>query len=250
MVHNTFRHYDQIVKNNKFASFAVDMPEIKKNGGIISQIKKNRKKQTIVLKLNKESVNSLKKLKKSKKIKKAVKKLAKAFKKQTKLDLRYVMLPYGAPEKVVDAFNNKKIAVVSKASKISKVKSADVSAFNGVVLVESSKCKKGDFSKLKKSMKKSSVAAVSMRECIPTGSAARKAAATDSEAETTDAEVEKSAAMKSQTDAEETDAENTTANSSATTTPEVKAKENSASSIVVSSVLSVAAIATVAAFLL
>ena len=157
---------------------------------------------------------------------KAIKKLAKDFKKRTSMKLKYVMLPTGAPEKVVKAFNKNKVTVISKAVRVSKVKNADVTNFNGVVLVESKNAKKADFAKLQKSLKKYTSGALSLRECIPVGSAARWAAATESGAETTDTDadgVDKSAAMKAET------TENVEENieEAATTTTETKVEGNS-----------------------
>lgn len=237
------------------------MAEIRNARHIVSQIKKKDKKQSLVLKINKESLHDLKKLKRTKKIRKSVKNLKKTFKKITGIKLRYVMLPFGAPEKIVDAFTRYGVSVVSKARKVTKVKGADVTTFNGVVLVDNraNKNKKDDFAKLKKALKKADLSSTPLRKCIPVGSSARKAAATDSEAENTEADprmgFEKSAAMKSETEAEQTEAENTeTATESTTKTEDKQVKAasegNSASSIVVSSVISVAAIASIAAFLL
>ena len=173
------------------------------------------------------------------------------------MKLVYVMLPTGASEKVVKAFNKSKVTVISKAEKVSKVKNAKIDNFHGVVVVETKSATQKDLKNLKKAFKKSSVTGIPLKECIPKKSVAKKSAAESATDTDTDGEaVNKSANMKAAvTDAEETDAEvevsNAASNAAApATTAEGTVKKNSATSVAVSSVMSVAAIAAVAVFLL
>jgi hypothetical protein len=248
-----FRHYDRIVKNDKFASFLATMAEIK-SSHVTSSIKKNKKKQTVVLSITKAETSNLKKLcKKSKKIKKHIKTLKKTFKKQTGQKLQYVMIS-NASAKVVKAFEKQKVTVIAKASKVTLKKDTDLSTAAGIVQLDAKRASSKNIKKmLKNAFAKSSVKATPLRECVKAGSLNSFVA---SDAETTDAEVDKTAAMKStlNTDAD-TDAEEATtvASNAATTeqtTPVNAAADSSASSAAVSSVLSIAAIAAAALFLL
>lgn len=225
---------------------------------VLSSIKKNKKKQTVVLSVTKSEVKTIKKLKKSKKIKAHIKTLKKNFKKQTGQSLKYVMLA-GASEKIVKAFEKQSVSVIAKAQKASFNSKLDMSGFKGIIQVDAKKLDKKELKKiLKNVVKKSSAQAIPLRECVKAGSV-------NSFATNAESDVEKTAAMKStlNTDADtdaETDAEksadvsaNTNASPApaATTEQTVKAKdESSASSVAVSSVLSIAAIAAAAVFLL
>lgn len=262
ILHGGFRHYDQIAKDNKLAAFLATSAEIKANSSVVSKIKKSKKKQTLALRVTRDQYQDLKKIKnKKKKLAKAVKKIAKDFKKSTGLSLVYVMLPTGASEKVVKAFNKNKLTVISKAEKVTKVKNAKIENFRGVVVVETKSATQKDLKNLKKAFKKSSVAGISLKECIPKKSVAKKSAVESGTETETDADALniKSANMKAaETDADETDAEaeatnatNAASNAAApATTTDGKTKKNSATSVAVSSVMSVAAIAAVAVFLL
>lgn len=263
ILHGGFRHYDQIAKDNKLAAFLATSAEIKANSSVVSKIKKSKKKQTLALRVTRDQYQDLKKIKnKKKKLAKAVKKIAKDFKKSTGLSLVYVMLPTGASEKVVKAFNKNKLTVISKAEKVTKVKNAKIENFRGVVVVETKTATQKDLKNLKKAFKKSSVAGISLKECIPKKSVAKKSAVESGTETETDADalnIDKSANMKAaETDADETDAEaeatnatNAASNAAApATTTDGKTKKNSATSVAVSSVMSVAAIAAVAVFLL
>jgi hypothetical protein len=261
MLYSGFRHYDQIVKDNKkFVTFLASNAEIKSSAyaEAVKNIKKNKKKQSLALRFSREELSVLMKMKRTKKINKAVKKIVKKFKKSTGLKLQYVMLPANADEKIAKAFNKYKVIVISKTKKVSSVKGLDVAGLNGVVVVDTKSVKTKDLKKLKKSLKKSSVAGIKLSKCIPKESLVRKA--TESDAETTDVAtdaeaVTKSAAMKmADTDAE-TDAEETTTATSSNTEQKPEngtetSANNSAASIAVSSFMSVAAIAAVAALLL
>lgn len=100
---------------------------------------------------------------------------------------------------------------------------------------------------MNEAIKKTGLKGISLKVCIPKGTKAsfKSMETTDSEA---DSGVEKSAATKA-SDAE-TDTEVNAAAATEATPEKIKANDNSASSIVVSSVMSIAAIAAVAAFLL
>ena len=188
---------------------------------------------------------------------KAVKKIVKNFKTNTGMKLKYVMLPTGASQKVIKAFNKNKVTVISKTQKVTKVKNVKVEEFNGVVVLETKSVTKKDLNNLKKALKSSSVSGISLKECIPSKSVSGKDNnASETDANTTDAEnVIKSAAIKaSETDAEsevETEA-NTAANTESTKPAEVinLSDTGAASSVAFSSIMSVAAIAAVAVFLL
>lgn len=161
------------------------------------------------------------------------------------------MLPTGAPKKVVEAFNKSKVSVISKAKRVTKVKGVDVTKFNGVVLIDTKNVKRDDLKKMKKALKSLKLSPLALRECVPEGSLAHQA----SESEQTDAEgqqeVPKSALMKTAENAEtETEAEPEAEPEQPAKIRKQEDSGNSASSVVVSSFMSIAAIATVAAFLL
>lgn len=172
------------------------------------------------------------------------------------MKLNYVMLPVGAKEKYVDAFTKNGVTVISKARKVASASDIDASSFNGIVVVETKTMKKSDLEKLKKAMKKSSVAAIPLRECVPTGSSAQRNVESETETETDAEVVQKSAAMKANDAESESEAEVTDNNTAATPAnpqteqKKVTAADSSAASVVVSSVLAIAAIAAVSAFLL
>ena len=117
--------------------------------------------------------------------------------------------PTGASEKVVKAFNKNKLTVISKAEKVTKVKNAKIENFRGVVVVETKSATQKDLKNLKKAFKKSSVAGISLKECIPRNLLPKSAVESGTETETdADALNIKSANMKAaETDADETDAE-------------------------------------------
>lgn len=233
--------------------FAITNKELRSSyNDVFKSIKKHAKKQSLGYRVLSHQVNNMKKMRKSK-LKKHVKSLVKNFKKRTGLKLKYVVVPHDTPAKVVNAFQARKISVVSPTQAKELGKEAGIFYFEN-------KDKKA-VKALKKSIKKNSVAVVAMKSCVPTGAKVQAAevetvkskkmnAARAQETETaqTDADAEKTDADAAQTDAESKPATPETNTQQQTATGDVKA--NSASGLTVSSFAAIAVVSAVAALLM
>lgn len=191
--------FDEITKTIKDAAFFATQSELKRAE---KKVLKKSKKTTIGLQLRTYQIEKLKKLS-SKKLSKEVKAILKEFKSATDKSLKYVMVPSKTHQKIVKAFEKKKVVVVSPT-----VLENNTFDRSGLFVVDSDD--KNAVKAVLKTFKKQTVQLVNLAQCIPKESklfvadepkktrrmnAARAAEevseAEATEAETTEAEVEK-----------------------------------------------------------
>lgn len=226
--------------------FAVTDKELRRDyNEVFKTIKKHAKKQSLSYRVVNFQVDEMKKMG-PKRLKKHIKSLVKNFKKRTGMKLEYVVVPQGTSPKIIDAFEARKISVVSPTLAKELGKEAGIFYFE-------SKNKKA-VKALKKSIKKNSIAVVAMKDCVPTGAKVRAA----------DVETVKSkkmnAARAQETEAAQTDAETTDSeikpaasaieNTTQQQTASDNVKANSAAGLTVSSFAAIAVVSAVAAALL
>lgn len=172
VVYDSFRHYDTIVESNPRASFLIGLDEISCNLDIIAKIRASNHQINLIYYVDFEKLVELSDIQSASALEAAVEEISRNFAEITGWKLYHVMLPYGAHERIVNAFTRLRITVVSVARKYQKVSKAVVIDFIGVVLIKTKSLDtfKRDFVGLKDKLERNLMNPVSLFECIPPGS--------------------------------------------------------------------------------
>ena len=187
---------------------------------------------------------------KSKKLRKYVKDLVSSFKKTTKKSLKYVMVPNGTSKKVIEAFQKRKVTVITPEA-INAKGLGKLGA--GLFVVDASK--KEDVRAVLKAVKDKTLSTVNLVSCVKPGQTVdlksaevvktRRMNAGRANEENTDA----SEAENTEQEQQATEGTNTAANTAQQTTDSTTATD-AASALTASSFIAVAVVSAVAMIML
>lgn len=167
IVYNSFNHYDQIIERNGNAAFVVNFAEIKSNPSAVLGIKNSNGEQTLILKNNLKFLRNLK----DGNLVEAVREIVSSFDEITKMDLKYVMLPFGTPENIVDTFTDMNIACISQSRIIRSIARISVLDFAGVILldIKTGNIRKEHHFTLSRQIRNANLIVTPLCKCIPLG---------------------------------------------------------------------------------
>lgn len=169
LVYNSFNHYDEVIENNWNAAFIADSADIKANPVTVLRIKNSNGEQTLILKKNLKFINKLKELTDEEVLADAVRRVVKKFVERTSMNLQYVMLPLGTPERIINTFKKMNIVCISVSNKIRNISRTNVLEYAGIIVVDT---KTGNIRKehhynLKFLIKHANLKVTPLRKCIP-----------------------------------------------------------------------------------
>lgn len=136
-VHNSFRHYDHVIKNNINAAFVANIATIRKNRAIVNRIKNSGGVQTLILKKNRDFLRITQGITSICDLVEVARNVASEFKEKTGMDLHYVMLSADTPGAIYEAFNEIYVSVIYPARKVSNVLESHFPDYTGAVVIDS-----------------------------------------------------------------------------------------------------------------
>lgn len=134
LIYNSFNQYDQIVANDRNATFVVDIQMIRKNRPIVKRIRESNGEQKLIL-MKYFDFNLMTRRMSMDDLVEVALNVASEFKEKTHMDLQYIMLPIYTPSIVHCAFGNIGVKTIYANKSITGLEGHE-EPLSGIILIE------------------------------------------------------------------------------------------------------------------